>query len=137
MAISSNNIERLILAGKVAAERGDNAEAEKIFLQVLAREPKHLDAHVNLGFVLLRARREHEAYSFFKAALLEIDPDSTDAMRGFDIAAKGEIKASGDPKKVFRDRMDLYIAKLRKDVANGDKATNDVVDFIRGMGGKL
>jgi hypothetical protein len=137
MEKSSNIVERLILDGKAPAERGNNAEAEKLSLQVLAIAPQHLDAHVNLGFLLLRARREREAYSFFKAAFVEIDPDSTDAMRGFDITAPSEIKASGNPNGVFKDRMDMVIAKLRKDVANGDKAAIEFSGTIAQIGGKL
>jgi cytochrome c-type biogenesis protein CcmH/NrfG len=55
MKTYSSNVGRLILKGKAAAKRDDNAEAEKMFLQVLTSDPKHLDAHVNLGFVLLAA----------------------------------------------------------------------------------
>lgn len=134
MGKPGKNVERLTLAGKSAAESGDNAEAEKLFLQVLAIDPEHLEAQVCLGFLLLKVQREREAYSFFKAAL-EIDPDSTDALRGFDIAAQSKIKESGDPKSVFDDRMDIVSAKLRKDVESGDPAALEFDKFMRTMGG--
>jgi hypothetical protein len=116
MEKSSNNVERLILAGNVAAERGNNAEAEKIFLQVLAREPKHLDAQVNLGFVLLGARREREAYSAIRCgASMHFSRNSSSGVTG----AKSErlsyyYRARGKSRWIFGGQYSIEGSPVEK-----------------------
>jgi tetratricopeptide (TPR) repeat protein len=50
-------------------ENGDTEEAQKQMLTALKYDPKHLQAHFNLGIVNLKARRMQEANDWFKKTI--------------------------------------------------------------------
>jgi len=50
-------------------ENGDTEEAQKQMLTALKYDPKHLQAHFNLGIVNLKARRIQEANDWFKKTI--------------------------------------------------------------------
>ena len=57
-------------------ENGDNDEAQKQMLTALKYDPKHLQAHFNLGIVNLKARRMQEASEWFKKTIALAPPNS-------------------------------------------------------------
>jgi len=57
-------------------ENGDNDEAQKQMLTALKYDPKHLQAHFNLGIVNLKARRIQEANDWFKRTIALAPPNS-------------------------------------------------------------
>ncbi len=57
-------------------ENGDLEEAQKQMQTALKYEPKHLQAHFNLGIVNLRARRIQEANDWFKKTIALAPPNS-------------------------------------------------------------
>jgi tetratricopeptide (TPR) repeat protein len=57
-------------------ENGNDDEAQKQMLAALKYDPKHLQAHFNLGIVNLRARRIQEANDWFKKTIALAPPNS-------------------------------------------------------------
>ena len=57
-------------------ENGDTEEAQKQMLAALKYDPKHLQAHFNLGIVNLKARRMQEANDWFKKTIALAPPNS-------------------------------------------------------------
>lgn len=57
-------------------ENGDLDEAQKQMQTALKYDPKHLQAHFNLGIVNLRARRMQEANEWFKKTIVLAPPNS-------------------------------------------------------------
>lgn len=57
-------------------ENGDLDEAQKQMQTALKYDPKHLQAHFNLGIVNLRARRFEEANAWFKKTIALAPPNS-------------------------------------------------------------
>jgi tetratricopeptide (TPR) repeat protein/predicted RNA-binding Zn-ribbon protein involved in translation (DUF1610 family) len=57
-------------------ENGDTEEAQKQMLTALKYDPKHLQAHFNLGIVNLKARRIQEANDWFKKTIALAPPNS-------------------------------------------------------------
>lgn len=57
-------------------ENGDSEEAQKQMLMALKYDPKHLQAHFNLGIVNLKARRIQEANDWFKKTIALAPPNS-------------------------------------------------------------
>jgi tetratricopeptide (TPR) repeat protein len=57
-------------------ENGDTEEAQKQMLTALKYDPKHLQAHFNLGIVNLKARRIPEANDWFKKTIALAPPNS-------------------------------------------------------------
>lgn len=57
-------------------ENGDNDAAQKEMLTALKYDPKHLQAHFNLGIVNLKARRIQEANDWFKKTIALAPPNS-------------------------------------------------------------
>ena len=57
-------------------ENGDTEEAQKQMLVALKYDPKHLQAHFNLGIVNLKARRMQEANDWFKKTIALAPPNS-------------------------------------------------------------
>jgi Tfp pilus assembly protein PilF len=57
-------------------ENGNDDEAQKQMLVALKYDPKHLQAHFNLGIVNLKARRIQEANNWFKKTIALAPPNS-------------------------------------------------------------
>ena len=57
-------------------EKGDNGEAEQQMLTALKYDPKHLQAHFNLGIVCLKQRKMQEASDWFKKTIDLAPPNS-------------------------------------------------------------
>jgi Flp pilus assembly protein TadD len=57
-------------------ENGDSESAQKQMMTALKYDPKHLQAHFNLGIVNLKARRIQEANDWFKKTIALAPPNS-------------------------------------------------------------
>jgi tetratricopeptide (TPR) repeat protein len=73
-----NNVSAVMLAGIIAANRGDNDKAAPFFERAIALQPQRADAHYNLGLVRDRQGRNEEALAAFERAL-KIDPNNVEA----------------------------------------------------------
>ena len=72
------SIEGRFSAALAAHQQGRLQEAERYYLDVLARAPRHSPAHNNLGLTFAMRGRMREAIACFRAAL-DSDPASADA----------------------------------------------------------
>jgi tetratricopeptide (TPR) repeat protein len=68
-------VNALAQLGFVTGERGDLAEAERLFRRALALSDKHFYAYYDLGRLLVKARRYEEALPLLRRGA-EIKPDN-------------------------------------------------------------
>lgn len=70
--------EALFFRALRAEEGGDYEEAERLYREILGRDPHHPDALVNLGNIALKKGKREEAEALYRRAL-EADPDHVEA----------------------------------------------------------
>lgn len=73
------NPKRLALAGKIQFQRGDTAEAEKLWRRALEINPNEYEAHNDLGVLYSGGKRWAEARTHFER-LVELRPDDAIAL---------------------------------------------------------
>jgi tetratricopeptide (TPR) repeat protein len=73
------NLQAMILAGKLKILENDLAGAEKIYLAILERDPNFASGHVSLGLALHGMKKTKEALDAFDKAL-GINPNQMDAL---------------------------------------------------------
>jgi tetratricopeptide (TPR) repeat protein len=72
------NAGAIMLAGLIAASRGENDKAVDLFERAIALQPQRSDAHFNLGLIRVRQGRDADAVVSFERAL-KIDPSNLEA----------------------------------------------------------
>ena len=96
-----NDVDRLFDQGKDALQRRDSTRAQELFEKVIAKDPQHRAAHLNLGIALMAQNRTGDALSEFRKEeeISPADPQS------FQMAAAVAN---------FRGNKDEAILELRK-----------------------
>ncbi|GAC1353797.1 MAG: hypothetical protein NVSMB47_06860 [Polyangiales bacterium] len=77
--------------GRIALQKGDDAEAFRAFEKAAQLDPQDTTARMNMGAVLLRAGAFKEAESAFRAALANA-PNDLEAMLGIAVSLRSQKK---------------------------------------------
>jgi tetratricopeptide (TPR) repeat protein/transglutaminase-like putative cysteine protease len=75
-----NDVGRLFDRGIDALKHRDNTRAQELFEKVIAKDPQHPAAHLNLGYALARQNRHADALSEFRKEE-EISPNDPQSFR--------------------------------------------------------
>jgi tetratricopeptide (TPR) repeat protein len=96
------NAQDLLTAGREALERGEYAEAERLFRQQVAKTPQSAEALSNLGAVLAREQKFDEAIETYERAL-RADPKLTGVYFNLGVAyfKAGRYQAAAAPFETF------------------------------------
>lgn len=84
-----NEYRALNFLGIVRAQQRKNADAERLFKQVIRQKPHFASAHVNLGLLYVQMSRPGDAVPEFQEAL-RIDPTRTEALASLLAALRDE-----------------------------------------------
>lgn len=91
----------LNLLGMVRAQQQRNAEAERIFKNVIQQEPDFAGAHVNLGLLYLQMSRLDDAIPQFQEAL-RLEPGRDDALGALINALRVQARSAAKSEELER-----------------------------------
>jgi tetratricopeptide (TPR) repeat protein len=83
--LAANELETMLLRGRVYLARRQFPEARREFEAVLACAPPLLDARVLLSYVHLQEDRDFAAAESALLAVLELDPDNAEARHNLQV----------------------------------------------------
>ncbi|WP_249034027.1 cellulose synthase subunit BcsC-related outer membrane protein [Komagataeibacter nataicola] len=92
---SGNGLTYLSLDGMLERRQGHNAEAERIYRQILSRAPDNADALFNLGAILIQTGRGAEAQEII-ARLRPLRPALAVHLQAADLSARAEQTRDAD-----------------------------------------
>jgi len=93
LATNPGEYRALNFLGIVRAQQHREAEAERLFKQVIERKPDFASAHVNLGLLYVQTSRTDDAVPQFQEAL-RLDPARTDARNAVLGVWRGQARAA-------------------------------------------
>jgi tetratricopeptide (TPR) repeat protein len=116
--------ELLFLLGTALYQAGHTEEAEKVYLNVLRREPRQVACLINLGYLYLDTGRFQKAERMQRRAL-EAAPGNEQALFGLALALQqgGKTEAAVQhwqeflekhPQSRWREKAKRYLAQLRR-----------------------
>lgn len=97
MATTSDEAAMAYILAGIVAKRGEYEEAVEHFDEALRRDPNFLDAHLDLGLLLLR-HGEAEPASTHLAEVVRLAPDNADyrVYLGAALGEQGELDAAAE-----------------------------------------
>ena len=137
---NSNSVpsEVLNLAGCLALQRGDEAEAIQIFNKAIEKDSNNIGPSINLGLLFLRQQNPEEAEALFRDVLKKI-PDNADIRMhlAISLAMQGELDEAKEhyqliSKKFQRNPIYIFnIAVLKRREGDLDGAIADLRKYLK------
>lgn len=136
--LDESPVESSFRLGTIMLKESSLAEATGLFQRVIAENPRHTGALINMGLVAKREKRFDEAVSFFKMALRE-DPFSVEGLSnlGYTLYHKGDLNGAEDAlgrlTRIAPELTDplLLLSRIHVEQGHFDRAVEDCDALLR------